>query len=114
MIIAENRARYDLEIYRGASYLKDIWIKIDGELLDLTDFIAKAQIRPSENSQVLTSELTCTIYANEGRIRLSLTSAETAEIDKGIYHWDFKLTDNFGYVFYWIYGQVFVDGRVTE
>ena len=115
----DNRQRYDLQIYRGADFIKDAWFKIrnpqTGELgpYDLTGFTAKAQIRPSENSRFLTQDIRCDITPAEGRLQLSILCTDTEKIPPGIYVWDLKLDQESG-VSYYVYGKVFVEGRVTE
>ena len=114
----DNRQRYDLQIYRGADYCKDAWFKTHNQQgaeipFDLTGYTAKAQIRPSENSQVLTQEITCDIDAVNGKVHLEIICQDTAQIPQGIYFWDLKL-EREGSVSYYVYGKVFVEGRVTE
>lgn len=114
----DNRQRYDLKIYKGADYCKDAWFTTKNQQeqkipYDLTGWTAKAQIRPSENSQILTQEITCDITPAEGKIHLEIISQDTAKIEPGIYFWDLQ-TDNDANIDYYVYGKVFVEGRVTE
>lgn len=110
----ENRARYDLQIYRGATYRKSAWFKQNGKTYDLTGYTAAAQIRPSVNSTVLTSDITCEIDLSEGAVSLGLTAEQTALLPPGIQEWDLKMIDPNGNVAYYVYGKVFITGRVTE
>ena len=114
----DNRQRYDLQIYRGADYCKDAWFKTKNQQgqkvpFDLTGYEAYAEIRPSQNSTVLTQTITCDITPLEGKITLQIIGQDTAKIDPGIYFWDLKTTFE-GSLEYYVYGKVFVDGRVTE
>ena len=114
----DNRQRYDLQIYRGADYCKDAWVKTTNEqgqkvAYDITGWTAKAEIRPSQNSTVLTQTITCDITPLEGKITLQIIGQDTAKIAPGIYFWDLK-TSFEGSLCYYVYGKVYVEGRVTE
>lgn len=114
----DNRQEYDLQIYRGADFAKDAWFKTKNQQgqkipFDLTGYDAYAQIRPSENSAILTQEISCTMTPLEGKVHMEVICQHTAKIPKGIYFWDLKLVHEGG-VSYYVYGKVFVEGRVTE
>ena len=114
----DNRQRYDLQIYRGADYCKDAWFKTTNQqgqkvAFDLTGYEAYPQIRPSENSAILTQEITCDVTPAEGKVSLQIIGQDTAKIENGVYFWDLKMTRE-GSLEYYVYGKVYVDGRVTE
>lgn len=114
----DNRQRYDLQIYRGADWCKDAWVKEKdqtGKLVpyDITGWEAKAQIRPSQNSEILTQEISCSITPVEGKIHMEIIGQKTAKIPNGIYFWDLQTTFEGGLAYY-VYGKVYVEGRVTE
>lgn len=108
--------RHDLTCYKGQTYSQNIRFtyKSTGEPIPLDGITAKAQIRPSQNSAILTEDLTCVVYPSEGKVSLSLTQEQTASIPKGFYAWDLKMTDASGDVAYYIEGKFIVTGRVTE
>ena len=109
-----ERERYDIEIYRGATSKKDARYKINDSPVDLTDYTVRAQIRPQENSETLTAEITCEVTAEQGLIEMSLGPEETVAIAPGTYFWDLKITDEAGEADVDIYGKAVVKGRVTE
>lgn len=110
----ENRARYDLQIYKGATYRKTAWFKQNGKPFDLTGYTAAAQIRPSVNSDILTSDIACEIDLAAAAVSLGLSAEQTALLPAGIQEWDLKMIDQNGNVAYYVYGKVFITGRVTE
>lgn len=113
MQVEENRVRYDLEIYKGATYRKTAWFKQNKQPIDLTGYSAKAQIRPSLNSETLTVELTVEIDLEEGAITMGIEPEITATLPQSIQEWDLQVIDPDGIVYYYIYGKVYIIGRVT-
>lgn len=108
-----ERARYDLEIYKGATYQKTATWTIDDEPVDFTDCVIKSQIRMSENGTLVT-EFDCDSIPTEGIIMLGLSAEKTAQLTPGIYYWDLKIVDADEIVRYDLYGKVSVTGRVTD
>lgn len=105
---------HNLYCYRGQSWKKTLYFEIGDEILDLSGMTAKAQIRPTENNAILTAEINCTVFATEGKMILELSSDETAKITPGTYNYDVQMTDGFGNVTYYIYGDFVMKGRVTR
>lgn len=110
--------RYDITIKRGDTYRQDFLFRYqkNDAVVNLTGIIAAAEVRPSKDSPILTQTMTCQIYPAEGRIQLSIPSADTAKIKAGFYEWDLKLIDTNAAddVSYDIEGQFIVTGSVTE
>lgn len=107
--------RHDLTLYKGQTYSQNIYFEYEdsGDPIPLDGITAKAQVRPSLNSQKLTAEMLCTVYAEEGKVNLALDPEITAAIPNGFYAWDLKMTDEHGDVAYYIVGKFIVGGRVT-
>ena len=106
--------RHDLTLYKGQTYNQNIRFKAaDGQPIPLDGITAKAQVRPSLNSQKLTVEMNCTVYPSEGKVNLSLDPVVTAALEPDIYAWDLKMTDENDNVAYYVKGQFIVSGRVT-
>lgn len=105
--------RKDLTCYKGQTYSQDMFFKQDNKVYPLTGITAKAQIRPSENSTILTAELDCTVSAEEGKLNLALDAETTAALNPGTYAWDLKATDENDEIRYWVKGHFIVEGRVT-
>ena len=108
-----ERARYDLEIYKGATFRKSGTWTIDDEPVDFTDCVIKSQIRMSENG-TLVADIDIDTIPTEGVIMLGLSAEKTAQLTPGIYYWDLKIVDTDEIVRYDLYGKVSVTGRVTE
>ena len=106
--------RHDLICYKGQTFLQPIYYKQNKQAWPLTGMTAKAEIRPSDNSQKLVKEIGCTVYASDGLIQLYLNADETAALKPDFYVWDLKTTDEHDNVIYWLKGQFVVTGRVTE
>lgn len=106
----------DLTLYKGQTYSQNVRFisKTTGDPIQLDGITAKAQVRPSLNSEKLTADLHATVFADEGKISLSQDSAETAQIDPGFYVWDMRMTDADGDVKYCLRGHFLVTGRVTK
>ena len=109
----ENRARYDLTIYKGEDYSKTSTWKIDKLPIDFTGWTISAQVRKSTNSEDLIAEFAFDIEPLLGKWTMSLTAKQTAAIAPGVYVWDLKMVDGSGTVKYTLYGKVIVTGRVT-
>lgn len=90
----------NLFIDQGATYtiITQIFEDDAGRVpLDITDASVAAQIRKSYQSQTVTAEFTTTIVEPlEGRVKLTLSSAETANIRYGRYVYDVMVTTNEG------------------
>lgn len=106
-------AHYNLTIYKGESFYHAFTFKNrrTKELIDLSGYAPKAQIRPTKNNPVLSKEFTLSIVG--GTVVMRMSAADTAELDPGVEAWDLKLSDA-GSVKYWIEGEVIINGRVTE
>ena len=105
--------RKDLLCYKGQTYRQNLYFKQNGEVYPLTGITAKAEIRPRENSEVLTAELDVSVAEEEGKITLFMDAATTANLAPGFYYYDLKAVDESEEVQYWIKGKFIVTGRVT-
>ena len=105
--------RQDLTCYKGQTYSQDLYFKKNKQVLPLTGITAKSQIRPSENSAILTAEFQVTVYDSAGMVTLFLSDEVTAAIAPGSYAYDLKFVDGNEIVKYWVKGQFIVTGRVT-
>lgn len=108
--------RQDLYCYKGQTYSQNIYFtyRATKTIKPLTGITAEAEVRPSPNSTTLTATLTCSVYANEGRINLAMDATTTAGLNPGTYAWDLKATNADQEVEYYLCGKFIVDGRVTE
>lgn len=110
--------RQDLEIYKGETWEQSFkFSRKVGQIkqpIDLSGYTVKSQIRPADNSPILTAEFTVSREDAEGLVYIALTSEQTASLPVGIQAWDLKLIDTNNVTNYWIKGQVVISGRVTE
>ena len=113
-MIEENRARYDLTIYRGEDYRKTSRWTIDKQPIDFTGYTMKAQIKRMLNTNAVVAEFQFDIDPLLGKFTFYLTHEQTAKIVPGKYKWDLKVTNTTEDVKYYICGDVKVIGRVTE
>lgn len=102
----------NLTCYKGQTFTQNLYIKVNGDFLDLSEYTPKSQIRKAENSDELIAEFTCE-GTSDGKLTLSLTSAITETLNQGFYKYDVKMTKD-EEVSYWIRGTFGVVGRVTE
>lgn len=105
---------YDLKCYRGQTWEQALYIKDkQGQAIDLTGASARAQVRPTDNSETLTAEMTCSITASLGRISLGLSADVTGAIKDGVYMYDLRVVSADMRVTYYLHGKFVVRGRVT-
>lgn len=105
----------ELLIEQGASFSSSITVKdADNNLLDLTNFTVKSQIRKSYYSSTVI-EFDITVDAPEfGIINMELNAQETSNIRAGRYVYDVNLYDNFGDAIRVFEGIVTVSPGVTR
>jgi len=87
----------ELTIDQGATFSTVINLTNDDNTpLDITDYSFECQIRKSYYSTNATANIAVTIDgdAANGAVRLSLDSANTANIKAGRYLYDLKMTDD--------------------
>lgn len=111
--------RFNIKVYRGATFeLAPQW-KIDGQFVNVTGYSANMIVR---NSPTSTSSI-ITLNTNNGRIvtgntngkfTLQLTSGETQTLPAGQYVYDLEITDDEGKVFRLLEGGFIVFEGVTS
>lgn len=113
-------AVHNFTIEQGVTFSKSfIWKDSNEDVIDLTGFSARMQVRQSVNSStVLLSATTAnsklTITAAEGKVTLSLTDAETSALsfDFGVY--DLELVASDDEVTRLVQGSITVSKEVTR
>lgn len=87
----------------------------DGTPINLTNYAFQAQIRKSYYSANATANITTTIAdAVNGKLRLSMTSANTANVKAGRYLYDVKMTTSSGVTSRIIEGIITVTPQVSK
>jgi hypothetical protein len=109
-------AYQELFLEQGTTFTTNITLDdIDGLPFNLTDVIAKSQIRKSYYSANVTAQFTTTINSpNTGVILLSLSAPVTANIAAGRYVYDVAIKDTANTVTRVLEGVVNVIHQVTK
>ena len=81
---------------------------------DLTGYTASAQMRKHPGSSSATNFTTSIINATSGRIRVGLTTSQTASLKPGRFMYDILITDAAGEVTRVLEGSVLVREGVTK
>jgi len=85
-----------------------------GNVLDMTDYTAEAQIRKTYSSSSVTSTFTTAINETGGQVNVSLTSTQTSAIESGRYVYDVNVTDASGSTSRVVEGQAIITPGVTR
>lgn len=112
-------ALYNTTIEKGATFRKTfVWRDSDGELVDLTGFTARMQIRRSVTSSTaevsLTSSSGIVLGTTNGQAQVTISATVTAalEFTSGVYDLEFEDAD--GFVTRLVEGSVQVKPEVTR
>lgn len=105
---------YNLTIYRDRDFSQTFYFKSLGEIMDLTGYAGKAEIRENQDAAELLAAFQVTIDSLVGSVVLSLTDTQTILLPEGAAFWDLVLTDPHGSRQNYIEGQVKVVGTVTR
>ena len=82
---------YNLTIDQGSDFAVGFQIDEEGVAKDLTNYLARAQIRTTKTSAV-SGSFTCVISdALAGKIQMTLTNADSAVIPSGLYYYDMEI-----------------------
>lgn len=111
-----------IEIWQGKTKVIVIRVRVDanGAPMDLTDFSARMQVRPDYTSETVTLDLTSEVDGGiqvseaEGKVTITITADQAAEIAAGNYKYDLEIYNDSGYVFCPIYGIFKVHPEVTK
>jgi len=112
---------YDIEMKQGAKWTLTLELSTDGVAKDLTDYDAKMEIRPNENSAEVYETLSTddgkiTITPASGTIALVLTKSETDALNfrNAVYDLYLRDTNNLDDDVCLIEGSVLLRRRVTQ
>jgi hypothetical protein len=106
----------ELTIDQGTTFETSLDLKNDdGSAIDITDYEFNAQIRKSYFSNTVTANITTTIVdAAAGNVKMSMTSANTANVKAGRYLYDLKMTSPDGVTTRVIEGIITVTPQVSR
>lgn len=108
---------YDIAIDQGSDYQLEITVvDSSSQIVDLTGYSARGQIRPKKDSDILTTSFVCSIInPTLGKISVSLTNGVTATIAAGTYYYDIEVyTPTDAYVKRILQGKAKVIQEVTR
>lgn len=101
----------NLVIYRGDTFSLTVTFKTETlvanvlDPVDLTGATARAQIRPTADSDEVLAEFDCEVDGPTGTVTVTLTPEQTTDLVNGL--WDLQLTFSSGVV------RTFLKGSVT-
>lgn len=112
-------ATYELCVPAGATFTQVLRWKADGQLVNLTGYTARMQIRPSVASSTLTLALTTengriALGGAAGTITLTISATDTATLTAGRYVYDIELIAAGGTVTRLLQGVLVVTANVTR
>ena len=85
-----------------------------GDILDLSNYTASAQIRKTYSSSTVSETFSTTVSELAGQVTLSLTDTQTSGLEGGRYVYDLNITSNGGVTTRVIEGQAIVTPGVTR
>ena len=85
-----------------------------GDILDLSNYTASAQIRKTYTSTSVSETFSTSISELAGQVTLSLTDTQTSGLEGGRYVYDLNITSNGGVTTRVIEGQAIVTPGVTR
>lgn len=110
----------DLYIEQGATFYQEIvWKDSAGEVIDLTDYTARMQIRRNKQSTTPLISLTTengriTIEAANGKVILEVDADDTADFTQFCGVYDLELISSTGFVTRLMEGGVTISREVTR
>jgi hypothetical protein len=112
---------YPITIHPGATFRLDVgWEDEDGNAIDLTAYVGRAQVRARAGADQVALEFAVSIDPSPGEgelpIKVQATDEETSEVslpaNRGV--WDLELVSSGGEVTRLLYGDVKVIPEVTR
>lgn len=112
-------ARYNIKFYRGTTLDIVMTYLINNVPVDLANYTATMDVRPSPNSTTLTTQLTTgngklILNAVTGEIEILLTATQTAALPLGQFQYDLNIISPNNTVTKLIQGSFVVLDPVTE
>jgi hypothetical protein len=111
-----SAGRYNLFIDQGSDFAIEFTIKDNGSAKDLTNYSARAQMRPTRASSTLSATFTCTIPTpTNGVVKMELSNATSSALSAGRYFYDLEIfTANDALVTRVMQGEVDLTQEVTR
>lgn len=110
---------YNLVIEQGSTFVKILTYKVNNQIVDLTNYTARMQLRSNIESSATVIELTTengriSLGGVNGTITLTISATDTANLDdtNGVY--DLEIVSSGGIVTRLLKGTFIIDGEVTR
>lgn len=110
---------YDMLCEQGATLARTFtWKDKAGELVPLSGYTGRMQVRPFASSEELVLSLTSAsgqiTFPSAGKIVLTVSAADTANLTPGVYVYDLELQSSGGVVKRLVEGKFTVKAEVTR
>lgn len=111
-----SAATYNLNIDQGSDFAIQLTIKENSVAKDLTGYSARAQLRSTKTSSIVSGSFTCTITDEvNGVLKMELTNAVSSGMSAGSYYYDLEIyTANDAFVARLLQGKVNLTQEVTR
>lgn len=87
-----SAANHDLVIDQGTSFVLDVTIKESGDVKNLTNYSARAQMRSTKTASSVAGSFTCTIPTpSNGIVKMELAPATSSAMAAGSYFYDLEI-----------------------
>ena len=102
-----------LLVYQGDSYLHEVIVKEEDEIVDISDRSYASQIRETPEGEIIKEFAVDMSDATDGVVRFTLTPEETTEIATGTYLYDVQQTFE-DTVLTFLTGPVIINRQITR
>lgn len=87
-----SAGKYDIIIDQGADFARQLVVKEDGTVKNLSIYDARAAMRSSKTAAAVSATFTCTITdAANGVLKFELSNSVTKNLTPGIYYYDLEI-----------------------
>tara|TARA_Y100001937_G_scaffold107219_1_gene149697 strand:+ start:227 stop:565 length:339 start_codon:yes stop_codon:yes gene_type:complete len=108
--------KYDIVIDQGSSFALDLTVQEEGVAKNLSTYSVRSQLRQTITSSTLTATFTgAVLNAAQGKLQISLSPTQTANITPGKYYYDVEIfTSSDAVVTRLLQGTAIVSPEVTR
>ena len=85
-------ATYNLTIDQGSDFAIDLVVKEASAVKNLTNYLARAQMRTTKGANTVSATFTCSITdATAGALKMELSNSSSSSIGAGKYYYDLEI-----------------------
>lgn len=106
--------RYDFVVHRGETFRRVLRFKRSGEVVNLTGYEGKCQVRECPDGGQLLCEISVSVNGPGGTMVLMIPASVCAGFLSGLYAWDLRVTSPASVAAFYLGGQFRVLPSVTE